>query len=226
MHNEPIDVILTSYNRFDLLEATLDSFFYTNDHPINSFQVLDDYGQLYRSAKDNIHLEILKEKYPQITWIAPRQREGQIYSLDYMWKNVTTKYCFQMEDDWQFYRRNYIKDSIEVLEEHPEIVMCWLREQNDTNSHPVVKSDNGRFDYMQTNHNSDMFHGYSFNPSVKRLADYQKIGCFLDHTAFQPTVPWKSESDISVLYYSLGYKAAIFHKGYVRHIGKDRGIRK
>lgn len=225
MYNEPIDVILTSFNRFDLLEHTLDSFFYTNDYPINNFHVYDDFGTLYSTPKDKKALEILKEKYPQITWITPSQREGQIWALDNLWEKVATKYCFQMEDDWCFYRWGYIQDSINVLEQEDDIVMCWLRERNDMNHHHIVPSGHQRFDYLDTNFNN-MWGGYTFNPSVKRLSDYKKIGCFLDHTSFDKNSPWKSESDISMLYSRLGYKAAVMNKGYVKHIGKHRGIRK
>ncbi len=218
----PIDVILTSCGRFDLLESTLDSFFYLNDYPINNFFIYEDSGTLYRRQPDINHLEILKQKYPQVTWLISKQKDGQIYALDALWGRVTTKYCFQMEDDWVFYRRNFISDSIEILEQRDDIIMCWIRERNDVNSHPIENNVIDGFDYMMMNYNL-MWDGYTFNPSVKRLSDYQKIGTFGGRVRHYEA--WRNESGISKAYGDMGYRAIILPHGYMRHIGNKRGIR-
>jgi len=167
-----VDVILTSYARYDLLEQALDSFYEYNDYPISNFFIHEDYGLENMNEDQKMAMQQLQEKYPDIQWMCPEQRQGQINALDALWRNVSTPYCLQMEDDWLVYRKGFISDSIEVLEQKPKIVMCYLREHNDVNGHPVEITGNGVYDLMSRNYKG-MWHGYSFNFSVKRLEDYK-----------------------------------------------------
>lgn len=210
----PIDVILTSCNRFDLLERTLDSFFAYNTAYIGKFLVYDDAGD----KRDEANLIELSGKYPSVTFQVGEYPVGQIYALDHLTKQVTTPYYFTLEDDWEFYRHGFIEDSIAVLEKHPDIIQCWLREQGDTNGHPVYKYK----DYCSLMSTKYSWKGFSFNPAVRRLDDYIEYSSI---AKFDPKDPAKAERLIGEHYYKQGYKAAILPKGYVRHIGEGRGIR-
>jgi hypothetical protein len=70
-----------------------------------------------------------------------------------------------------------------------------------------------------------IWHGFSFNPGLRRLADYQRIAPFGAFAPFNPQAPWQSEADIGRVYQRLGMWAAILPEGYVKHIGDGRGIR-
>ena len=209
-----ITVILTSCGRFDLLAVTLKSFFEFNTYPVAAFYVYEDSGLAVP--------EKLKTDYPSIEWIQPQDRTGQILALDTLWSKVDTGYVFQTEDDWQHYRSNFIEDSIAILEKHPKIIQVWLREKEDTNQHPVSWPTN--FDFGLLSRSNGVWAGFSFNPGVKRKADYDLIKSFGKHTQFLRHQPWKSEAEIAQLYHRLGFQAAITKQGYLRHIGGNRHV--
>jgi hypothetical protein len=209
-----IDVILTSFNRLDLLKVTLDSFFKHNTYPITSFTIYDDYGWDKMTVQQRNKLIDLVGNY-EVQLVCGTQRIGQIQAIDTLVKNVTTPYYFHMEDDWEFIRPNFIQDSIEVLEQHPEIIQCWLRGHDDTNGHPIIKH-NGLFSYMSTKYE---WKGFSFNPAVRRLADYTPYN---DICQFNPKDPAHSEKIIGNYYHKKGFRACILNHAYVRHIGVNR----
>ncbi len=65
------------------------------------------------------------------------------------------------------------------------------------------------------------WHGFTFNPGLRRLADYAALGSFGRVLAR----PEKHEGQISQIYHARGYRAVILDRGgYVRHIGWDRRI--
>lgn len=203
-----IDIILTSCGRFDLLERTLDSFFKFNTYPVGKFIVYDD--------SDTIKgLQDLSGKYPDIEFHFGDKRIGQIEALCYLMRHVTTPYYFSIEDDWEFYRPGFIEDSIALMDKHPEVMQCWLREHDDTNGHPIIKY-NDSISYMSTKYE---WKGFSFNPGVRRLVDYVPYNTL---TTFHPNDPSRSEREIGNYYHSLGKIAAILPHGYVRHIGGGR----
>ena len=149
-------------------------------------------------------------------------RLGQIKSIDRAYSMVDTPYIFHCEDDWEFYRTGFIEESMKILETEPDIMQVWLRDRNDTNGHPIIWKEN--YGIMKTNYKRT-WHGFSFNPGLRRLSDYQKIAPYSQHTEFNFKAPWESEIAIGKLYHQMGMKAAILPNGYVKHIGENRGIR-
>ena len=116
----PIDVILTSYARWDLLEITLDSFFKINTFPINNVIVGDDYGVDNFSQDDFEKYHTLQRKYgSKVSWIVYNKRVGQIKMLDNLMLSVKSEYYFTLEDDWEILKNGFIETSIEVLEKYP-----------------------------------------------------------------------------------------------------------
>ena len=111
-----------------------------------------------------------------------------------------------------------MEDSLELLKKDPTIINVWLREINDTNGHPVNSAvyktkTNKEYHFLTTNY-LDRWHGFTFNPAIKRVADYTKIAPFenVGH-----------EGEISNAYYELG-KATIFLEGSVKHNGWHRRV--
>jgi len=214
MHDKQVTCLLTSCNRFDLLRITLESFLKFNTYNIAAFWVYEDSGV---PVPDDI-----KNDFPFIQWIEQKERKGQIVALDTLWSKCETPYAYQFEDDWETYRSGFIEDSIKILEQNPKIIQVWLREKEDTNSHPVTWPKNLDFGLMSRS--NGVWAGFSFNPAVKRKSDYDLIKSFGKHTQFSRKQPWKSEAAIAQLYHRLGFQAAITKQGYLRHIGWERHV--
>jgi hypothetical protein len=143
-------------------------------------------------------------------------RDGQTKSIDRAYSRVTTPYIFHCEEDWVFYKSGFIEKSLEILEKYPNILQVWLREHNDTNGHPIVKLPQFEFETMLNPWG--VWGGFSWNPGLRRLADYKALGkTFTELT---------QEHIVSQVYTSLGFHAAITPTGYVRHIGWDRALPK
>lgn len=228
MQVTPIDVIITSCGRFDLLRRTLDSFYKYNTFPIRTFTVYDDYGANKGGQQYEIEIEQLRLEYLKITFAYGRERIGQIQALNKLMRGVITEYYFTLEDDWEFYKSGFIERSIEILDNEKDIINVWLRSGEDTNGHPSEPIKNCIYRILSDNHvnKAGIWTGFTFNPSVRRLSDYNLIGSYSKHATFNPQRPWDSECKIGLLYRELGYKAAILPQGYVKHIGGDgRGIR-
>lgn len=210
-----MDVILTSFNRLDLLQVTLDSFFKYNTYPITSFTIYDDYGWDNMTDEQKDKFNSFADNYPKIDWICGSKRVGQIVAIDTLVSSVKTPYYFHLEDDWEFLQPDFIQDSLEVLEQHPKIIQCWLRGINDTNGHPIIQY-NGLFSYMSTKYE---WKGFSFNPAVRRLVDYT---LYNDICPFNPKDPAHSEKIIGNYYHKKGFRACILNRAYVKHVGNNR----
>jgi hypothetical protein len=72
------------------------------------------------------------------------------------------------------------------------------------------------------------WHGFSFNPGLRRLSDYVSIGGYGAHASFGWDVPWLAESAIGKTFRRRDFFAAVLcdddGSGYVRHIGDDRHV--
>lgn len=211
-----VTVCLTSCGRQDLLEKTIQSFYAFNTYPITRFIVSEDSG--IKGINKN-----LQSKYPEIEFINDGIKQGQIKSIDSMYKQVTTPYIFHCEDDWQFYRKGFIEESLSILSKHPEALTLWLRGKNDTNGHPFTWSAQHNSNKLKINHKG--WHGFTFNPTVKRLSDYQRIGSYSAVTIFDPKIPGKSEKEIGQVYKDLGYIALLSKHGYTKHLGWNRTVK-
>jgi hypothetical protein len=217
-----ITVCLTSCGRHDLLERTLESFFKYNTYPIEDFMWSEDADipQLegFLRQWDGINFNVEHRLDKKYNYDKPISffygKVGQIKSIDRMYSTVTTPYIFHLEDDWLFTRPSFVEKSLEIMESHPEILQVHLREQNDLNGHPVIY-DNEQYGILE--HGKTRWHGFSLNPSLKRLSDYKLINggyAVVGH-----------EVDLSEWYYKKGFIAAILKEGCVKHIGQNRHVK-
>lgn len=207
-----ITVILTSCRRAALLERTIDSFLRFNTSPITRFVVIED-------SDDPSVPSLISTKYKgQIELIVNNPRLGQIKSIDLAYSTVDTEYIFHCEDDWEFFRAGFIEDSISVLSMNSSIHQVQLRDLWDNNGHPPERSryitrDGVCFRLLSTGYRTregTTWHGFSFNPGLRRTADYTAIG---------PYTNIGHEEQISAAYHLRGLKAAILEESAVEHIG-------
>lgn len=225
--NTKITVVLTACNRPDLLEKTLDSFFEMNTHPIERFIIVDD--GMVSGCND-----FVKTKYEfPIELIYNPVKLGQIRTIDLIYSSVKTPYIFHMEEDWKFLKKGFIEVSMELMNIDQKIITVWLRSPNDTTlKHPY--SVQTFFSPQQTPYKKcevlypkDIWNGFTFNPGLKRMVDYDKVKPY----QFLPRITpahlsggHPLECDISVAYAQLGYYAVTTLDQYIEHIGWDRHL--
>lgn len=208
-----ITLVVTSCGRFDLLERTLKSFFRFSDLPLADIIITED-------SEHGLHPDRMRLEWPDacpLTVINPRERVGQIKSIDRAYARVETPYMFHLEDDWEFYRTGFLRESLDALEADPLCINHWLRERDDTNGHPVDG------DRLRLGHDG-RWNGFTFNPALKRMSDYRKLGSYESVAQWDPKDPGSAEAAIGARYRALGYYATIAEKGFVKHIGEGRHV--
>jgi hypothetical protein len=204
-----ITFALTSSGRPDLLERTMDSFFKFNTYPIERYIISED------SAINNINDNLIgKYKDKDIEWIINGERLGQITTIDNMYSKIKTEYIFHCEEDWEFTDYSFIEKSLEILEKDKKILQVWLRSHGDTNGHPI-EFFNEKYDLLTLDY-LNIWSGFSFNPGLRRLCDYELI---------KPFKKIGHEGEISIKYRELGFRAAILKNKYVEHIGWGRHVK-
>lgn len=207
-----ITFVLTSCGRFDLLEITLASFFRHNDAPIERYLVIEDSG--------NEAVREVVSKFPYgIELIINQPKLGQLASIDLAYSTIKTPYIFHCEDDWEFTRPGFIQDSMRLLEAFDDVVMVALRSPADAPpealEQPVESFDGIGFRRMSSASRPDWF-GMSFNPGLRRLKDYQRIGSYTEIG---------EEKNLSRHYKMLGYRMVMLEDGGVYHLGNRRTVR-
>lgn len=209
-----ITFCLTSCQRPDLLEITLDSFLKFNKYPIEKYIISED---------SPIRMTELEKKYPmiQFEYNDTGKRYGMMRNLQKAYSFAETEYIFSCEEDWEFYRSGFIEKSLEILKAEPKILQVWLRELNDTNGHPInyELTNIGGIDchYLSTNY-MDCFHGYSTNPGLRRKCDVVDFGKLIEGCSNN------GENKVSQYYFEQGFRSVILTEGYVRHIGNGRTV--
>jgi hypothetical protein len=222
-----VTVVLTSCGRQDLLLQTLNNFFVYNTFPIACLLLVED---------GPTTLDVVR-KYPfpcDHQLLCTGERVGQIAAIDYAYSRVRTEYIFHLEDDWEFYAPGFIERSLKLLRALPRCLQVYIRALKDTNGHPVqwrTRRNSGvvwrrmRYGYKAF---GGEWNGFSFNPGLRRLADYVAIGGYGIHRPHVTGLHASTEIVLSRLYRKKGMFAAILAdregNGYVRHIGWDRTV--
>jgi protein O-GlcNAc transferase len=217
-----ITVVVTSCDRYDLLSRTLESFLDKNtDRGIARILVVEDGEGDPTFVCQRFGAEAIRIG----------KRIGQIAAIDFGYSHVKTPFIFHLEDDWEFYRSGFVERSRAILEVDPSTILVSLRAWNNTSGHPLsFQSEDRRFGVMATNFNG-IWHGFTFSPGLRRLADYKRLGSFSRLPLVTPAVHrnpslgLQYEIEASGFYYRLGYRTVILDEsGYVRHIGDGRHV--
>ncbi len=211
-------LVITSCGRHDLLKQTLTALTATLDQGPRQTIIVED-GPTPRPDWLPRH---------NVTWIQNGERRGQIYSIDRAYDEVKTPFIFHCEDDWGFHETGYLKESFDLLERYPDVLQVWLR------GIPTAADIRDRFTiYRVEPHPVHPFHvakyhwegwngGFSFNPGLRRLSDYKRIGSYGRHVGYDPH--GCGERALGRLYHELGYVAAILPKPYTYHIGDESHV--
>lgn len=210
--------MITSCGRLDLLKNTILTLDKYNTYPIKKVIITEDAGKLLD--------DVIPEHWKSHTKvIVNEQNLGQLACIDLAYKTVDTAYVFHCEDDWEFYREGFIEDSLVILEHQPDVLLVWLRSFH----HDVVprypfhylgeKHRVGNVVFYELKSNNDQWRGFTFNPSLRRLADHKKIS---------PVSRFASgaagESMLSQEFDKMGMKTAILENDAVAHTGFGRHV--
>ena len=223
-----ITVVVTSSNRHDLLERTLDSFFRYNTYPRIKRVIISEDSSRYP------HFIEESGKYTAcpVYILGHRPRLGQLLSIDVAYKYVDTEYIFHCEDDWEFYAPGFIETSFPILDSSPHILQVHLRRPDDV--FPMGKltcatDPSRKFTIIEKGESPvGDWYGFSFNPGLRRLSDYKALGSYSGQLLTSRYTGQHYEAFIGELYHELGYAAAIslFNngQGFVRHLGQGRHV--
>lgn len=215
-----VTVVVTSSNRHDLLERTLDSFC-----KYNTFRNIAEIIVIEDSHNSPATLLEKYKKYYKIRLIKNVTRLGQPLSIDIAYSHVKTDYIFHCEDDWEFYAPQFIELSLPILEFSPTILQVHLKSL-DTIQYEYTLHESGKFAILHYEY-LKIWHGFSFNPGLRRLCDYRRIINYCANLA-TPYFSGSFEAYISNIYRGLGYVAAVCvaneGKGFVRHCGDDAHV--
>lgn len=209
-----VTVVLTSCGRIYELKKTIASFNKFNTFPIHEFIIAED------SGNKAVHSEI-KKLYPDYTHIFHPKNIGLVNNIDSGYARVKTPYIFHCEDDWEFTRPGFIEKSLEILLLEPKIMQVWIRALGDTNGHPIEPKSyyagNTEYKLVANNVDKGKWHGFTWNPGLRRMADYEIVGPFGRVTP--DLKAGEREMLIGLMFHKLKFRAAILPEGYVHHIG-------
>ena len=204
-------MVVTSCNRHDLLKQTLDSFAATVDIAPETTIIVED-GLASRPDW------LVQPQLGNIVWLQNESRMGQARSIIRAYAEVRTEYIFHCEDDWQFLQPGpFIAKSMEILKGYPQVLTVTLTNHKgwmvEDGIHPFLINRPSRAG-MDT-----IFDGLTFNPGLRRLADYKRIVSLFVNCA---SVGADVEVFASREYLKMGYFMADIGEKYVAHIGNER----
>ena len=209
--HDDITLVLTSCNRFDLLERTLQSM-----HPwleeIACKIIVED------SDADPALFERLRASGYRI--IVNGRRLGQLTSIDIAYAECRTEFILHCEDDWEFVRRPNLEAARRILTEGIEgegefSVVCFRdvtgtkRSRGELFRERVVEGSRFLYSFEQ----EYKFNYFTFNPGMLRHDFYRRYG---------PWSRYTNERSIARMMMQRGHCIARELPGNVRHIGKDR----
>lgn len=211
---DKVTVIFTSCGRLTLLNETVKSFMNWNTYPIDKFIVIENgyYPQIEADLVD------IFEGIDDVEFIINEENIGQVASIDKAYSHVNTDYIFHCEDDWKFVAGGFIEESLQVLKELPYVGNVNIRMRSDGSKgsyHPIEKSGNLSSGLEYSLYQTDYFgvwHGFSWNPGLRRLSDYNII---------KPYKQYQNEQGVNQKMKDLGFRAACLKDGYCLHIGEN-----
>jgi len=202
-------LVVTSCERPELLKQTLLSFaMYADIEPIDTV-VIEDGNSDAPAWFENI------QGLGKLRWLKNGVRRGQTYSIDRVYSEVKTEYLFHSEEDWLYTRTGFIKESLDILAKYSDISMVGIRGKSE---HPEFFDAERGFNIRQKDWNG--WGGISWNPGLRRLEDYNRIGKFGNHVDYDLTC---HEHKISTIYRSLGFFMASLPVA-CKHIGADHKV--
>jgi len=207
-----VTLVLTSCNRPDLLERTINSIPKETLDKIPEKILIDDSVNLDWYSKLN---QENKTGYLKgWTILCNDEKLGQPASIDKAYSHVKTKYVFHCEDDWHFDDGDFIDRSLPILDKYDNIIQVTFRKDS---PHPIEddiyeENTDSEFSLLIPGYNG--WPGFTYNPNLFKFSAYQEI---------KPVVG-KSERDVGLIYNQKEYYTVALNHRTVSHIGDNRHV--
>jgi hypothetical protein len=220
-----ITAVFTSCNRHDLLQKTLDSFIRVQcggAKPDATIIIEDGNTPMPGWLRENIHY--YSSNIGKVEWVQNEARRGQIYSIDRAYSMVKTDYIFHCEDDWEFVLGGgWMNESKAILEKYPSVIQVSLR--GNSGWHQLIDKPPYEGFKVAMPYWHGGWGGISFNPGLRRLSAWKKIGSYGSHVSYG-TMGLGHEKDLSLMFLKAGYVIADLDKIIVVHTGGLRSTMK
>ena len=232
MRTHDISMVITSCARHDLLYKTLQSFVASNTYPIKEIIIVEDSVAV---INDEVIRSILKAselvnyKECELVYIINNCNLGQMKSIDKAYNLVKSQYIFHCEDDWKFHKKGFIERSLEILELDEKIFTVWLRAYSDLCGHKISELvDVNEIEYRGIIP-MGVWSGFTLNPGLRRTKDCLLLSPYALQKHVDSNLKDRNtvtESDLSILYGELGFKAVVTseREGFLHHIGNGSHI--
>src|ERR1700677_2903402 len=212
-----ITMVVTSCNRHDLLKETLDSLIRVQcggGKPDRTIIIEDGPTRIPDWLRENIHY--YSSNLGKVEFINNDCRMGQIYSIDRAYSMVQTDYIFHTEDDWLTAQGgNWMVESKQILERYPNILQVSLR--GDSGWHQLIDQPPFEGFKIAMPYWKGGWGGISFNPGLRRLSDYKRIGSYGKYTAYG-TMGLGHEIELSKMFLGMGFRIADLNRPIAVHI--------
>jgi len=196
----------------------MDSLRWFNTYPNVEYMIVED------SGAESVYDQVTKQYGETCTVLCNRPKRGQIQSIDRAYSKVTSPYIFHCEDDWEFFRSGFIEDSMDILQADHSVLQVWLRNDllygNEFRYEEMIQRSPSGVGYRIVKNQRSEKHpnatpGFSFNPGLRRLSDYRRVGPFrkLGH-----------ETEIADAFGQLDYYAVALTHAATTHIGWGRTV--
>lgn len=213
-----ISFCITSCNRWELLEKTVDSFLKLNNFPIEKYLLNED------STDVEIIHKILKKYGSLFHIIRTPKNEGLLKAVDNLYALVDTDYIFHTEDDWLYETNShFIEESLNILKDRKDIHQVWIRK--DIPKEWIEKQNFGNYRLIHPSHLGGWC-GFSWNPGLRRKKDYLDMfpEGFNKHRISKDI--GISELECNNIAKAQGYRAAILTNPVCNHIGYNHATKR
>jgi len=207
--------VLTSCARFDLLAETMLTFCERNTAPIARYLVVEDSG-------DASVRNVLGALPVAIEFLVNDPPLGQMASIDRAYAAVGTPYVFHCEDDWRFLRGGFIEESRALLDARDDVSVVVARRMGQNPTHDAIVATapvervggvDARIPALDAH---PLWGGYTFNPGLRRLDDWRRLGAFAS---------MRHESETSAWFKARGMRCAYLESPAYETTGQLRHVR-
>jgi hypothetical protein len=207
-----VTVVVTSCNRIEFLQKTIESFLAINDYPIAEFIIIDDSGNSEAHRRINL-------LYPNYTRIFNGKNEGLIDSIDRAYSMVKTPFIMHFEDDWEFIQGGFIDPAIKIIRNNHMVMQVWISNiHNQPIDEEVLIADSVPYRYAKLDGMDHLWHGFTLNPSLRSTRIYKEAA---------PWSQWSPPTDFLALreckigeeYFRRSYRAAVLNGEHCVHKG-------
>lgn len=207
-----VTLVLTSCNRLDLLQTTIESIPKKTLDKIPKKILVDDSADL--ACFEELEKQRNSGYLQDWTILYNYEKLGQAGSIDRAYAEVATDYVFHCEDDWYFTDGEFIDRAIPILVKYDNVLQVTFREGEPHKAADKIYEEGTDHAFKVWIPGWEGYPGFTYNPNIFRFSAYEKV----------KPIKGKSERDVGFTYVAMDYHTVVLEKRSVRHIGDGRHI--